>query len=164
MKDFDIHDIVTESGVKGGAYVEFQIVDKGDRYIHHWQSNSIFLKEALFSLFATCLYNCHPNFNYYGSTKFEGEQLTELIDQFKALKMQFQEINNFDSFCQIVEKNSFITVDNDDLRLPYLLYRLKEYEIKWEGILTSLIKVNQNLINFSETAYQKGKALLVLGV
>jgi hypothetical protein len=70
-------DLEVQRGLKKGPYVEFNISGSERRY-RHWENESLYLDEAVFSVFAGCFDRSVDNFNYFGPTKYRHDDLLKL--------------------------------------------------------------------------------------
>ena len=66
-----------KSDLEGTCWIEFNISGTVDSY-EHWADNSKYLEEFAYNFYTDIFEERADNFNYYGDTKFDKEQLARI--------------------------------------------------------------------------------------
>ena len=152
----------------GGPYFDFLIVEKDklwerrgrvkrvvgikSEYFHHPQA--LRLPDCVISIFVEALRLSHEKFSYHGYTIYEAAQLNNLIAQ---LQLQLERINS----CQ--NKTVFDALLTERF-ISYCDDHLGKWQSKWELLKGELIECIGQIIDKAQSAQNKSKELLVLGV
>ncbi|MCX8169705.1 MAG: tetratricopeptide repeat protein, partial [Candidatus Methanomethyliaceae archaeon] len=140
--------------VQGGPYFELYFGE--DTFDHeHWHPDSYFLEDCIFHAFQKEFTDVKQQFNYYGITEYNFDELASLAERLKATLNRIDTITDYKTFQEYMI----------DCRFIYTLIRdFDEYDIRWEAILRDLRKINIKLIELIDEALNKRNWLSVFGI
>jgi len=149
-------DLEIQRGLKKGPYVEFNISGDEHRY-HNWEDESLYLDETVFSVFAGGFDRSVNNFNYYGPTRYRGDDLLKLKRELGAIDSKMAAIVGKHQF---VEKMAELTHSETFIKEASEVYELTS---EWDEVLGSLKNVGRTLLDLVNQCVREGRILWVLG-
>lgn len=144
-------------GLKKGPYVEFNISGNERRY-RHWENESLYLDEAVFSVFAGCFDRSVDNFSYFGPTKYRRDDLLKLRRELGTTDSGLAAITGMDPFVGAIAK---LTRGEAFIQELGKMYKLTT---EWDEVLGLLRKANRALLDLVNQCVREGRVLWVLGV
>ena len=148
----------SKSELEGTCWIEFNISGTVDLY-EHWADNSKYLDEYAYSFYTDIFEENADNFNYYGATKYEKEQLERLK---QAVGDRIKIVERLGTIQDIIE---FSKKTSHALNLRQ---NIEETSGKLDGrqhkIVVDIKKLGNDLSNLLDDCIVQNKPLWVLGL
>ncbi len=147
-----------KSDIKGTHWIEFNVSGTLNNY-NHWADNSKYLDEYAYNFYTDIFAKVSDNFNYYGDTRFNKEQLKRLQQE---IKNRIRIIDNLKTLQDIVE---FGNKTSHALNLTQEIEHVYDKQNGQQNKLVSDIKkLGHDLSDLFDNCIQHDKPLIILGL
>ena len=147
-----------KSDISGTHWIEFNVSGTMTDY-KHWADNSKYLDEYAYNFYTDIFEKVTSNFNYYGDTKFNKEQLMKLKQEIERRVKTFDNLHSLPDIIEFSKKTSYALNLTQDIEETY--YKQNGQQNK---LTDDLKKLGNDLSHLFDTCIKQDKTLWVLGL
>jgi hypothetical protein len=144
--------------ITGTHWIEFNVTDTLHD-LKHWSDDSKYLDECAYNLFTDIFEESAIDFNYYGHTKFDNEQLLTLK---RGIDQRISTLDKLKTLQDVIDlsKNTTHALD-----LTQQIREIgKRHGFQEDKFIHDIKSLGENLSRLIDKCIQRDKALIVVGL
>src|ERR1044071_8641278 len=107
-----------KSDISGTHWIEFNVSGTATNYTH-WADNSKYLDEYVYNFYTDIFEKATSDFNYYGDTKFDKEQLIKLRHEIENRVNILDDLHSLPDIIEFSKKTSYALNLTQDIEEMY---------------------------------------------
>ena len=147
-----------KSDISGSHWIEFNVSGTTTDYTH-WADSSKYLDEYAYNFYTDIFEKASSNFNYYGDTKLDKEELVKLKQEIEHRIKTFDDLHSLPDIIEFSKQTSYALNLTQDIEETY--YKQNGEQNK---MIVDLKKLGSDLSHLLDTCIKQGKTLWVLGL
>jgi hypothetical protein len=147
-----------KSGIAGTHWIEFNVSGTLGNY-KHWADDSKYLDEYAYNLYTDIFEKVAKDFNYYGNTRFDKEQLIRLKQEIKDRINTVDNLITLQNIIEFSEKTSHSLHLTEAIETAY-----DKFDHQQKKLVSDIKKLGHDLIDLFDNCIKQDKTLIILGL
>jgi hypothetical protein len=147
-----------KSDISGTHWIEFNVSGTMTEY-KHWADNSKYLDEYAYNFYTDIFEKVTSNFNYYGDTKFNKEQLMKLKQEIERRVKTFDNLQSLPDIIEFSKRTSYALNLTQDIQETYYMQNGQQNKL-----IGDLKRLGNDLSHLVDICINQDKTLWVLGM